>query len=63
MHAHGGAYMMAIKNKNIQAHLKLPFIEKRKVLIAHSSLQKFDVLGIELVKFANHTRVYNAFLC
>lgn len=45
-----GAYFMAI-NENIQAQLELPFIEKRKVIIADGSIVEYDVVGPIEVKF------------
>lgn len=61
MLADSGAYMMAI-NENIQAQLELPFIEKRKVVMADGSVQEFEVVGPVMVKFANRTAVCNAFI-
>ena len=61
MLADSGAYMMAI-NENIQAQLELPFIEKRKAVMADGSVQEFDVVGPVMVKFANRTAVCNAFI-
>ena len=61
MLADSGAYMMAI-NENIQAQLELPFIEKRKAVMADGSVQEFEVVGPVMVKFANRTAVCNAFI-
>lgn len=44
MLADSGAYMMAI-NENIQSQLELPFIEKRKAVMADGSVQEFEVVG------------------
>ena len=56
-----GAYMMAI-NESIQSQLELPFIEKRKAVMADGSVQEFEVVGPVMVKFANRTGVCNAFV-
>jgi hypothetical protein len=61
MLADSGAYMMAI-NENIQAQLDLPFVEKRKAVMANGAVQEFDVVGPVIVKFANRTGVCNAFV-
>jgi clan AA aspartic protease len=61
MLADSGAYMMAI-NENIQSQLELPFVEKRKAVMADGSVQEFDVVGPVMVKFANRTAVCNAFV-
>ncbi len=61
MLADSGAYMMAI-NENIQSQLELPFIEKRKAVMADGSIQEFEVVGPVMVKFANRTAVCNAFV-
>ncbi len=61
MLADSGAYMMAI-NENIQSQLELPFIEKRKAVMADGSVQEFEVVGPVMVKFANRTAVCNAFV-
>ena len=61
MLADSGAYMTAI-NENIQSQLELPFIEKRKAVMADGSVQEFDVVGPVMVKFANRTAVCNAFI-
>jgi clan AA aspartic protease len=61
MLADSGAYMMAI-NENIQAQLELPFIEKRKAVMADGSVQEFKVVGPVMVKFANRTGVCNAYV-
>jgi hypothetical protein len=61
MLADSGAYMMAI-NENIQAQLDLPFVEKRKAVMANGVVQEFDVVGPVIVKFANRTGVCNAFV-
>jgi clan AA aspartic protease len=61
MLADSGAYMMAI-NENIQSQLELPFVEKRKAVMADGSVQEFEVVGPVMVKFANRTAVCNAFI-
>jgi hypothetical protein len=61
MLADSGAYMMAI-NESIQAQLDLPFIEKRKAVMADGSIKEFDVVGPVMVKFKNRTGVCNAYL-
>ena len=54
-----GAYMMAI-NETIQAQLDLPFIEKRKSIMADGSIVEHDVVGPIHVKFANRTAICSA---
>jgi clan AA aspartic protease len=56
-----GAYMMAI-NETIQSQLALPFIEKRKVQIAESSVAEYDVVGPVYIRFANRKATCNAFV-
>jgi clan AA aspartic protease len=56
-----GAYMMAI-NENIQEYLDLPFVEKRKAVMADSSVVEYDVVGPVQVRFANRKAVCNAFV-
>jgi clan AA aspartic protease len=56
-----GAYMMAL-NETIQEQLGLPFIEKRKVQMANSSVVEYDVVGPVQVKFKNRTAICNAFV-
>lgn len=51
-----GAYMMTI-NETIQQQLELPFIEKRKVMMADGSVKEFDVVGPVEVKFKNRTGI------
>ncbi len=53
------AYMMAI-NETIQAQLDLPFIEKRKSIMADGSIVEHDVVGPIHVKFANRTAICSA---
>jgi len=48
------AYMMGI-NETIQQQLDLPFIEKRKAVLADGSVQEYDVVGPLMVKFKNLT--------
>jgi hypothetical protein len=54
-----GAYMMGI-NESIQAQLDLPFIEKRKAIMANGSVEEYDVVGPILVKFKNRTAICSA---
>jgi hypothetical protein len=54
-----GAYMMAI-NETIQEQLQLPFIEKRKSIMANGSIEEHDVVGPIVVKFKNRQAVCNA---
>lgn len=54
-----GAYMMGI-NETIQEQLDLPFIEKRKAVLADGSVQEYDVVGPIHVKFKNRTAVCSA---
>ena len=61
MLADSGAYMMAI-NEHIQAILQLPFIEKRKAVMADGSVVEYDTVGPVLVKFKNRTATCNAFV-
>ena len=56
-----GAYMMAI-NETIQAQLELPFVEKRKVQIADSSVAEYNVVGPLYIRFANRKATCNAFV-
>lgn len=54
-----GAYMMAI-NETIQEQLQLPFLEKRKSVMANGSVEEHDVVGPIVVKFKNRQAVCNA---
>lgn len=54
-----GAYMMAI-NETIQEQLQLPFIEKRKSIMANGNVEEHDVVGPIVVKFKNRQAVCNA---
>lgn len=56
-----GAYMMSI-NETIQEQLQLPFIEKRKAVLANGSIEEYDVVGPIIVKFKNRTATCNAFV-
>ncbi len=49
-----GAYQMAI-NEPIQEQLNLPFIEKKRLVMANGTIEEFDVVGPILVKFRNRT--------
>lgn len=59
MLADSGAYMMGI-NETIQEQLDLPFIEKRKAVLADGSVQEYDVVGPIHVKFKNRTAICSA---
>ena len=59
MLADTGAYMMGI-NETIQEQLDLPFIEKRKAVLADGSVQEYDVVGPIYVKFKNRTAICSA---
>jgi clan AA aspartic protease len=54
-----GAYMMGI-NQTIQEQLNLPFIEKRKAILADGTVKEFDVVGPIMVKFKNRTATCSA---
>ena len=54
-----GAYSMAI-NETIQEQLDLPFIEKRKAVMADGSIQEYNVVGPLHVKFKNRTAICSA---
>ena len=56
-----GAFMMSI-NESIQEQLQLPFVEKRKAVLANGSIYEYDVVGPIVVKFKNRTAVCNAFV-
>lgn len=56
-----GAYMMSI-NETIQEQLQLPFIEKRKAILANGSIEEYDVVGPIIIKFKNRTASCNAFV-
>jgi|SRR5687767_11752960 len=56
-----GAYMMSI-NETIQEQLQLPFIEKRKAVLANGSIEEYEVVGPIIVKFKNRTATCNAFV-
>jgi clan AA aspartic protease len=56
-----GAYMMSI-NETIQEQLQLPFIEKRKAVLANGSIEEYDVVGPIIVKSKNRTATCNAFV-
>jgi hypothetical protein len=59
--ADSGAFMMSI-NENIQAVLQLPFIEKRKAVLANGLVVEYDTVGPVMVKFANRIATCNAFV-
>ena len=61
MLADSGVYMMAI-NEHIQTILQLPFIEKRKAILADGSVAEYDTVGPVMVKFKNRTATCNAFV-
>jgi clan AA aspartic protease len=54
-----GAYMMAI-NETIQEQLQLPFVERRKSVMADGSIVEHEVVGPIVVKFKNRQAVCNA---
>lgn len=56
-----GAYIMRI-NETIQQQMQLPFIEKRKAVLANGSIEEYDVVGPIVVKFKNRTATCNAFV-
>ena len=56
-----GAFMMTI-NINIQEVLQLPFLEKRKAVMADGSEVEYDTVGPVLVKFKNRIATCNAFV-
>jgi len=56
-----GAFMMSI-NETIQEQLQLPFMEKRKAVLANGSIEEFEVVGPIIVKFKNRTATCNAFV-
>jgi clan AA aspartic protease len=47
-----GSVMLAI-NENIQEILQFPVIEKRKVLLANSAVEEYDVVGPVELRFRN----------
>lgn len=59
MLADSGAYMMGI-NETIQEQLDLPFIEKRKAVLANGGVEEYDVVGPVMVKFKNRTAICSA---
>jgi clan AA aspartic protease len=54
-----GAYMMAI-NETIQEQLQLPFVERRKSVMADGSIVEHEVVGPIVIKFKNRQAVCNA---
>lgn len=54
-----GAYMMGI-TETVQEQLNLPFIEKRKAVLADGSVKEYDVVGPIMVKFKNRTATCSA---
>lgn len=42
--------------------MQLPFIEKRKAVLANGSIEEYDVVGPIVVKFKNRTATCNAFV-
>ena len=61
MLADSGAFMMSI-NENIQSYLQLPFVEKRKAVLADGTIAEYDTVGPVIVKFKNRTATCNAFV-
>lgn len=51
-----GAYNLCI-NESIQEQLDLPFIEKRKAIMANGSIEEFDVVGPIQVRFKNRKTI------
>jgi clan AA aspartic protease len=56
-----GAYNLCI-NETIQQQLDLPFIEKRKAVMANGNVEEFEVVGPVVLKFKNRRTVCNAFV-
>ena len=54
-----GMYMTGI-TEDVQKQLKLPFIEKRKIMLADKSIKEFDVVGPLTMKFKNRLATCNA---
>ncbi|MFT3701287.1 MAG: clan AA aspartic protease [Agriterribacter sp.] len=54
-----GAYNLCI-NETIQEQLDLPFIEKRKAILANGHVAEYDIVGPVVVKFKNRRTVCNA---
>jgi len=61
MLADSGAFMMSI-NENIQSVLQLPFVEKRRSVLADGAIVEYDTVGPVMVKFKNRTATCNAFV-
>ena len=61
MLADSGAFMMSI-NENIQSILQLPFVEKRKAVLADGTVVEYDTVGPVMVKFKNRTATCHAFV-
>jgi clan AA aspartic protease len=51
-----GAYNLCI-NESIQEQLDLPFVEKRKAIMANGSIEEFDVVGPIQVRFKNRKTI------
>jgi clan AA aspartic protease len=51
-----GAYNLCI-NESIQEQLDLPFVEKRKGILANGSIEEYDVVGPVQVKFKNRKTI------
>jgi len=51
-----GVYNLCI-NESIQEQLDLPFIEKRKAIMANGSIEEFDVVGPIKVRFKNRKTI------
>ena len=56
-----GAYNLCI-NETIQQQLDLPFIEKRKAVMANGTVEEFEVVGPVVLNFKNSRTVCNAFV-
>jgi clan AA aspartic protease len=51
-----GAYNLCI-NETIQEQLDLPFVEKRKGVLANGSVEEYDMVGPVQVKFKNRKTI------
>lgn len=51
-----GAYNMCI-NESIQEQLDLPFVEKRKGILANGKIEEYDMVGPVQVKFKNRKTI------
>jgi len=51
-----GVYNLCI-NETIQAQLDLPFVEKRKAILANGHIEEFDIVGPVQVLFKNRKTI------